>query len=86
MLHPVAEIGAFVSVKENKESEPIANRKRVRIILVWCGKQDLNSMVSFNDAIYCAIHSAKNTIYGIFVQFCTVQYSPVASCKGYFEG
>lgn len=55
MLHPVAEIGAFVSVKENKESEPIANRKRVRIILVWCGKQDLNSMSFSNHTIYRVI-------------------------------
>lgn len=29
----------------NKKSEPIANRHKVRIFVVWCTRRDLNSHV-----------------------------------------
>ena len=38
----VSEMGIFKAAEIQDKSESVSNRKRVRILLVWCGKKDLN--------------------------------------------
>ena len=52
--HAVSEMGILELLKENNKSESISNRKRVRIILVWCRWWDSPLKSSFACTPCCA--------------------------------